>query len=75
MMEGTSAGAPMRGPSAHLVLFAASPFWPGIEHARADIARLAAEHPRLSFVEVSFADTQRHFGKPNDVAGIADDEG
>ena len=70
MMEGTSGGAPIKGPSAHLVMFAASPFWPGLEQARADMTRFAARHPGLSFVEVSFVDTQRHFGKPKDLGGI-----
>jgi hypothetical protein len=71
LMEGTSAGAPIMGPAAHVIVLAFNPVWPGIAQARADMQRLAAEHPKLSFVEVSFADTQRHFGKPRDVHGIA----
>jgi len=70
MMEGTIAGAPIKGPVPHVVVLAMSPFWPHLEQARADIAQMAAEHPGVSFVEVSFADTQRHFGKPNDLAGL-----
>ncbi|MEX1365607.1 MAG: hypothetical protein AB1Z98_20940 [Nannocystaceae bacterium] len=70
LMEGTTAGAPIKGPSAHLVLFAYNPAWPGLEQAQADIARLAVEHPRLTFVETSFVDTQRHFGKPEDLYGL-----
>ncbi len=70
MMEGTIAGAPINGPVPHVVLLAMSPFWPHLEQARADMAQIAAGHPGVSFVEVSFADTQRHFGKPNDLAGL-----
>ncbi|MCA9652538.1 MAG: hypothetical protein KC501_21660 [Myxococcales bacterium] len=71
LMQGTAAGAPIKAPSAHLVLFAFNPAWPGLEQARAELARLAEENPRLSFVEASFVDTQRHFGKPEDLYGIA----
>lgn len=70
MMEGTIAGAPIKGPVPHVVLLAMSPFWPHLEQTRADMAEMAVEHPGVSFVEVSFADTQRHFGKPNDLAGL-----
>lgn len=70
LMEGTAGGAPIMGPAARVVMLAFNPVWPGIEAARADMQRLAAEHPGVSFVEVSFADTQRHFGKPRDVNGI-----
>lgn len=70
LIEGTAGGAPIMGPSARLVLLAINPVWPGLAQARADMQRLAAEHPALAFVEVSFADTQRHFGKPSDVNGI-----
>jgi hypothetical protein len=71
LLEGTAGGAPIVGRSARLVMLAFNPAWPGITKAREDMHRLAAEHPSLAFVEVSFADTQRHFGKPSDVYGIA----
>ena len=70
LLEGTAAGAPIMGPSAQLVMLAFNPAWPGLSQARADMQRMAAENPALAFVEVSFADTQRHFGKPADVNGI-----
>lgn len=70
LLEGTAAGAPILGPAARLVMLAFNPVWPGLAQARADMQRLAAEHPALAFVEVSFASTQRHFGKPADVNGI-----
>lgn len=71
LLEGTVGGAPIVGRSARVVMLAFNPAWPGIAKAREDMQRLAAEHPALAFVEVSFADTQRHFGKPSDVYGIA----
>lgn len=71
LLEGTAGGAAIRGRSARLVMLAFNPAWPGVAKAREDMQRLAAEHPSLAFVEVSFADTQRHFGKPSDVYGIA----
>lgn len=70
MMEGTAAGAPIFGPAAHVVVLAVNPLWPALEHARADMMRHAIENPGLAFVEVSFSDTQRHFGKPHDVPGM-----
>lgn len=70
LMEGTAAGAPIMGPAARVVMLAFNPIYPGLAQARADMEKLAAEHPGVSFVEVSFADTQRHFGKPNDVNGL-----
>ena len=71
LLEGTAGGAPIRGRAARVVLLAFNPAWPGMAEARADMQRLAAENPGVAFVEVSFADTQRHFGKPSDVYGIA----
>lgn len=70
LMEGTAGGAPIMGRAARVVMLAFNRVWPGIGQARDDMQRLAAEHPGVSFVEVSFADTQRHFGKPLDVNGI-----
>jgi len=71
MLEGTAHGMPIMGPAARVVVLAFNPAWPGIGQARTDMLQHAAENPGLSFVEVSFADTQRHFGKPKDVYGIA----
>ena len=70
MMEGTAAGAPIMGPAAHVVMLVFNPVFPQLEQARADMTRLAADNPGVTFVEVSFVDTQRHFGKPSDVNGI-----
>lgn len=70
LLEGTAAGSPIVGPAARVVLLAFNPVYPGLAQARADMQRLASEHPGVSFVEVSFADTQRHFGKPRDVHGL-----
>ena len=70
LMEGTAAGAPIKAPSAHLVLFAHNPAWPRLPEAQAELVRLARRHPRLMFVETSFVDTQRHFGKPEDLYGL-----
>ncbi len=70
MMEGTLAGAPIKGPKAHTVLLAHNPAWPGLEQARAELRRLAVEHPNVTFIEVSFVDSQRHFGKPKDLYGL-----
>lgn len=64
LMEGTVAGAPIRAPVSNLVLFAFDPHWTGVSQARDDLTQLAARSPSVSFVLASFADTQRHFGKP-----------
>lgn len=71
LMEGTSGGAPIKAPSAHLVLLAHGPTWPGLPEARAELVRLARRFPRLVFVTTSFSDTQRHFGKPEQLDALA----
>ncbi|MEX1361911.1 MAG: hypothetical protein AB1Z98_02230 [Nannocystaceae bacterium] len=71
LMEGTVAGAPIRAPVSHLVVFAFDPEWGGITQSRTDLGQLAAANPGVSFAVVSLADTRRHFGKPANLGEIA----
>ena len=71
LMEGTSNGAPIRAPVRHHVVLGVHPLWPHLERTRVLMAELARGNPQVSFVEVSFADSQRHFGKPEDLGALA----
>ena len=70
LMEGTVAGAPIRAPVSHLVLFAFDPRWRAVAQSRTDLGQLAAANPGVSFALVSLADTRRHFGKPATLGAI-----
>ncbi|MEM7160250.1 MAG: hypothetical protein AAF799_45855 [Myxococcota bacterium] len=71
LMQGNIDGVPVAASVRHVVMLAANPSWARLERARADLRIVAQRHPQVQFIEVSLADTQRHFGTPEHLDQVA----